>query len=90
MALPASSGAMRMDAARRRARSAKIGLTAVGVGFFALGMTLAHGTVSGHTRRQARPLAAPKRFQDAVRRDALGAGLLAPAQAPPGATTSVS
>jgi hypothetical protein len=53
-------------------------------------MSLAHGNVAGHSRRQARPLAAPKRFQKAVRRDALDAGLLAPAQAPPRATTSVS
>jgi hypothetical protein len=79
-----------MAAARRRARSAKIALTGAGVAFFALGMSLAHGNVPGHHRRQARPLAAPKRFQDAVRRDALEAGLLAPAQAPPRATTSVS
>ena len=79
-----------MAAARRRALRAKIALTAAGLGCFALGMTLVQGNVAGHSRRQARPLAAPKRFQDAVRRDALGAGLLAPAQAPPRATTSVS
>jgi hypothetical protein len=84
------TGAERMASARRRARRAKIALTAAGLGCFALGMTLVQGNVAGHSRRQARPLAAPKRFQDAVRRDALGAGLLAPAQAPPRATTSVS
>lgn len=85
-----SSGAARMASARRRAHRAKVALTAAGLGCFALGMTLVQGNVSGHTRRQARPLAAPKRFQKAVRRDALDGGLLAPAQAPPGATTSVS
>ena len=89
-AAASSSGEARFNVARRRARIAKIGLAAVGVGFFAAGMTLAHGNVAGHSRRQARPLAAPKRFRDAVRRDALGAGLLAPAEAPPRATTSVS
>jgi hypothetical protein len=80
----------RMASARRRARNAKIGLTAAGIAFFAAGMSLAHGNVAGHSRRQARPLAAPKRFQEVVRSDALNAGLLAPAQAPPRATTSVS
>jgi hypothetical protein len=79
-----------MAAARRRARRAKVALIAAGAAFFALGMSLAQGNAPGHHRRQAQPLAAPKRFQEAVRRDALGAGLLAPAQAPPRATTSVS
>lgn len=83
-------GAARMASARRRARRAKVALAAAGIAFFAAGMSLAQGNVPGHSRRQARPLAAPKRFQEAVRRDALAAGLLAPAQAPPRATTSVS
>jgi hypothetical protein len=84
------TGAARMAAAGRRARRAKIALTGAGLAFFALGMALAQGNAPGHHRRQARPLAAPKRFQEAVRRDALDAGLLAPAEAPPRATTSVS
>jgi hypothetical protein len=87
---PQRSSETRLAAARRRARSAKIGLTAAGIAFFAAGMSLAHGNVAGHSRRQARPLAAPKRFQEVVRNDALDAGLLAPAQASPRATTSVS
>jgi hypothetical protein len=84
------AGRARIDEARRRARYAKAALIAAGVGVFAAGITLAQGNVAGHSRRHARPLAAPKPFRDAVRRDALGAGLLAPAQAPPRATTSVS
>lgn len=84
------TGAARMASARRRARSAKIALTGAGVALFAGGIWLAQGNAPGHPRRQARPLAAPKRFQQAVRRDSLGSGLLAPAQAPPRATTSVS
>jgi hypothetical protein len=84
------TGAARLAPVRRRARYAKMGLAAAGVAFFAAGMSLAHGNVPGHSRRQARPLAAPRRFQEAVRRDALDAGLLAPAEAPPRATTSVS
>lgn len=85
-----SAGAERLASARRRAYRAKVALTAAGLGCFAVGMTLVQGNVAGHTRRQARPLAAPKRFQRAVQRDALDGGLLAPAQAPPRATTSVS
>jgi hypothetical protein len=84
------AGRTRMASARGRARNAKVVLAAAGIAVFAAGMSLAHGNVAGHSRRQARPLAAPKRFRDAVRRDALDAGLLAPAEAPPRATTSVS
>jgi len=87
---PRPDGETRIASARRRARNAKIGLTAAAIAFFAAGMSLAHGNIAGHSRRQARPLAAPKRFQEVVRSDALGAGLLAPAEAPPRATTSVS
>ena len=79
-----------MASARRRAYRAKVALTAAGLGCFAVGMTLVQGNVAGHSRRQARPLAAPKSFQKAVQSNALDGGLLAPAQAPPGATTSVS
>jgi hypothetical protein len=87
---PRRAADARMASARLRARNAKIGLTAAGIAFFAAGMSLAHGNVAGHSRRQARPLAAPRRFQEVVRRDALDAGLLAPAEAPPRASTSVS
>lgn len=90
MDLDRRTGAGRLVSARRRARRAKIALTGAGLAFFAVGMSLAQGNVPGHHRRQARPLAAPKRFQEAVRRDSLDSGLLAPAQAPPRATTSVS
>jgi hypothetical protein len=84
------AGRARIASARRRARYAKTALTAAGVAVFAAGVSLAQGNAPGHTRRQVRPLAAPKRFQKAVQRDALDSGLLAPAQAPPRATTSVS
>ncbi len=80
----------RIAAARRRARTAKLGLAAVGLAFFGLGMTLARANVAGHSRRPLRPLDAPARFQAIVRKDALAGGLLAPAQAAPGATTSQS
>ena len=53
-------------------------------------MTLVKANVAGHTRRPLRPLDAPSRFRAIVRQDALAGGLLAPAQADPGATTSQS
>jgi hypothetical protein len=80
----------RTAAARRRAHTAKLGLAAAGLAFFGLGMTLAKANVAGHSRRPLRPLAAPSRFQAIVRQNALAGGLLAPAQASPGAATSQS
>ena len=53
---PRRAAETRMASARLRARNAKIGLTAAGIAFFAAGMSLAHGNVAGHSRRQARPL----------------------------------
>jgi hypothetical protein len=80
----------RTAAAHRRAHTAKLGLAAAGLAFFGLGMTLAKANVAGHSRRPLRPLAAPSRFQAIVRQNALAGGLLAPAQASPGAATSQS
>lgn len=80
----------RMAAVRRRARVAKLGMGAAAVVCFGLGMTLVKANAAGHTRRPLQPLDAPRRFQDIVRRNALQGGLLAPAQAGPGAVTSQS
>jgi hypothetical protein len=85
-----SSGESRLVAARRRARGAKIGFAAAGLAVFGLGMTLAKANVAGHSPRSIHPLEAPARFQATIRGDALAGGLLAPAQAPPGAVTSQS
>ena len=83
-------GPSRVAAARRRAQAAKVVLAAAGLAVFGVGMTLARGNVAGHSRSQLRPLAAPRRFQAAVRGNSLEGGLLAPAQAAPGAVTSQS
>lgn len=82
--------AERMAAARRRAHVAKLGMGAAALATFGLGMTLVKANVAGHTRRPLRPLDAPRKFQDIVRQNALQGGLLAPAQAGPGAVTSQS
>lgn len=86
----ASAGQSRIRAARRRAQAAKLGLAMAGVAVFGVGMTLARGNVAGHSRSPLRPLAAPRQFQDVIRQNALAGGLLAPAQASPGAVTSQS
>jgi len=53
-------------------------------------MGFARMSFPGHTKAPAKPLDAPPRFVKIVRRNLLQAGIVAPAQAPPGATTSVS
>ncbi len=88
--VPPEASQGRIAAARRRARAAKLGFAVAGLAFFGLGMTLVKANVAGHSRRPLRPLDAPSRFQAIVRQDALAGGLLAPAQAAPGAATSQS
>jgi hypothetical protein len=80
----------RIAAARRRARTAEIGLVVSGLALFGVGIALVKANVAGHSHRPLRPLEAPARFQAIVRGDALAGGLLAPAQAPPNAATSQS
>jgi hypothetical protein len=80
----------RIEAGRRRAVEAK---AALGIGatlVFALGMVFARHSYAGHPKRPATPLAAPDRFVGIVRQNLLQAGIVAPAQAPPDATTGVS
>jgi hypothetical protein len=57
---------------------------------FGAGMALARVSYAGHSKRPLRPLAAPAGFVRIVRQNLLQAGIIAPAQAPPGASTSVS
>jgi hypothetical protein len=57
---------------------------------FALAMGLARSSASGHAKPTLQALSAPPRFVAVVQSDQLRAGILGPAQAPPGAATSVS
>ena len=41
-------------------------------------------------KQKLQPLGAPKHFTDVVRQNLLEAGIMAPAQAPPGAATALS
>jgi hypothetical protein len=53
-----------------------------------VGLTRAH--LPSRSKRTAHPLAAPRRFTSIVQRDLLAAGIMAPAEAPPDVSTSVS
>jgi hypothetical protein len=80
----------RIQLAWRRAAVARraFGVAAV-VGFGAV-ILLARTTFAGHAKQAPRPLSAPTNFVQIVRRSYLQAGIIAPAQAPPGAATAVS
>ena len=85
-----SAKAAELAAAERRAHKAKTILAAVGACVFAAAMVLSRHSYAGHPKQPATALAASPRFVDIVRRNLLQAGVVAPAQAPPGAETAVS
>jgi hypothetical protein len=80
----------RLRAARRRARTAKLALATGGSLVFGLAMLFARGSYAGHPKRPTHPLSAPPRFVSVVRANLLQAGIVAPAEAPPEASTSGS
>jgi hypothetical protein len=80
----------RLAAARRRATLAKAVLAAGGACAFLAAAALAKVTYPGHHKRPSRSLSAPKRFVEVVRQNQLQAGILAPAEAPPGVTSAPS
>jgi hypothetical protein len=80
----------RLLAARRRARAAKLALGSGGAVVFGLAMLFARASHAGHPKRPVHPLSAPPRFVSVVRANLLQAGIVAPAEAPPDATTSGS
>jgi hypothetical protein len=80
----------RLRAARRGARTAKLALGSGGALVFGLAMLFARGSYAGHPKRPTHPLSAPPRFVSVVRANLLQAGIVAPAEAPPQASTSGS
>ena len=82
--------ASRLEHARRRARAAKIVLGSGGSLVFGLAMLFARGSYAGHPKHPVHPLSAPPRFVSVVRANLLQAGIVAPAEAPPEASTSGS
>ena len=88
--MAASAQPGRTGAARRRARWAKGALLVLASIGFGAWMALARVTYAGHPKRAVHPLAVPQPMYEVVRRNLLQAGVLAPATAPPDATTSTS
>lgn len=80
----------RTEAARRRIAAAKFGVAGVALVGFAAALGFARVSYPGHAKKPLRPLAAPPRYVEIVRRNLLQAGIVAPTQAPPGAATSTS
>ena len=80
----------RIEAAHRRAALAKRALGAVAVLVFGAAAVLARSTFAGRPKHPVHPLSAPPEFEQVVRQNLLQSGLLAPADAPPGAATGVS
>ena len=74
----------------RRMRVAKVGAGVAAVIGLSASMALARVTYAGHTKHAIKPLAIPQPLYEVVRKNLLAAGILAPATAPPDATTSTS
>jgi hypothetical protein len=85
-----ASRAADLVSARRRAVVAKGVLATAGACVFAGAMVFARHSYAGHPKQPATALAASPRFVRIVHRNLLQAGVVAPAEAPPGASTAVS
>jgi hypothetical protein len=86
---PGESGS-RFAPVRRRAAQAKVVVAGAALVSFGAGIALTRISYAGHSKRPLRLLAAPAGFVRIVRQNLLQAGIVAPTQAPPGASTSVS
>jgi len=85
-----SSRREQLQSARRRAVLAKAVLGSAGALVFGAAMAFSRHSYAGHPKHPASALSAPPRFVSIVRHNLLQAGIVAPAQAPPGAKTAVS
>lgn len=88
--VPSGERAAELQSARYRANGAKAGLVSLGAVAFVIAMVFAQRSYSGHAKEPTTALEAPPRFVEIVKRDLLQAGVVGPAQAPPGAATAVS
>ena len=83
-------GTARLAPARRRAAAVKLGVGAAALASLGVSMVLARVTYAGHTKHPVRSLSIPEPLYRVVRENLLQGGILAPATAPPDATTSTS
>jgi hypothetical protein len=80
----------RFGPARRRGQLAKATLAGAAAVGFGIWMALARVTYAGHAKHPVQALSIPQPLYQVVRRNLLQAGIIAPATAPPDATTSTS
>ena len=80
----------RLASARGRAQRAKAAISAAAVVIVGASMALARVTYAGHSKHPAQALSIPQPLYVVIRQNLLQAGILAPATAPPDATTSTS
>ena len=86
----ASAGSSRLEPVRRRAKLARAVLAGSGIAVFGAAALLARLHFPGHAKAPVTPLAAPDGFVQVVRDNQLEAGIIAPAEAPPGAASAPS
>ncbi len=79
-----------MRAGRRRADRAKVVVGVVAALAFGVGIALTRQSYTSHPKHPVRALAAPARFERVVRENQLGAGVIAPQQAPSAVQSSTS
>ncbi len=69
---------------------AKVGIVGLAILGFGVALGFSRLSYGGHAKKPLQPLAAPPRYVQIVRQNLLEAGIVAPAQAPPGAETASS
>jgi hypothetical protein len=80
----------RIERARQRAHTAKIGLGVLTALLFGVAFVGAKTHAAGHAKGNATPLGAPSSFEHAVRRSAIQGGQVAPPAQPPAVSSSTS
>jgi hypothetical protein len=86
----AAARARQLAAAKRRAVAAKTAATAMAAIVFGAGMVAAKAAYAGHAKEPTQPLATPPRYVKIIQKNLLQAGVVGPAQAPPGAASAAS
>ena len=76
--------------AKRRAIAIKAAFTAVAAVVFGAGLVVTKNTFAGHPKEPSQALVTPPRYVRIVKKNLLQAGVVGPAQAPPGATSAAS
>ena len=80
----------RIQRARQRARTAKVGLGALTALVFGVAFVGAKTHAPGHAKGKATPLGAPKSFERKVRSSVAQGGVIQPAVQPPPVASSTS